>query len=63
MIVMYIPLYYNRLKPRSGSKEKEFKGKRREIPDLSVDASSSVDDIVKEIANKLGEERDDLICK
>jgi len=47
---------------RSQSKEKE-KGKSRLIPELRVDVNCSVEDIAKEVANKLCEEREDLILK
>lgn len=43
--------------------EEEFKDKPKEICDLLVNEHSEVQDIVRDIAEKLGEERSDLICK
>ncbi|KAF7280148.1 phosphorylated adaptor for RNA export isoform X2 [Rhynchophorus ferrugineus] len=48
---------------RSDSSERKIKGTSRVISDLTVDITNSVDDIAKDIANKLCEEREDLIIK
>lgn len=48
---------------RSTNDEKEFKGKPRKVPELSIDESHSDAEIAADIANKLKEERDDLISK
>lgn len=48
---------------RQKKSQEDFKGKPKEICDLLVDEHSEVEDVVKDIAEKLGEERSDLICK
>lgn len=47
---------------REPSEERDVKPVERIILDLIVDVNSSEDDITKDIANKLCEEREDLIC-
>ncbi|KAJ8957634.1 hypothetical protein NQ318_017523 [Aromia moschata] len=49
-------------KKRSGSAEKT-KGKTRAILDLTVDLNSSSEDLAKDMANKLCEEKEDLILR
>ncbi|KAL1513673.1 hypothetical protein ABEB36_003052 [Hypothenemus hampei] len=43
--------------------QNQVKGNPRKIPNLEVDENSKEEDIVKDIASKLNEERDDLILK
>ncbi|CAG9766364.1 unnamed protein product [Ceutorhynchus assimilis] len=50
-------------KKRDQSEEEEFNGAPREISDLIVNSSNSVEEIVEDIASKLHEKRDDLILK
>lgn len=52
-----------RPRKRSASREKDIKGTSRVIPDLSVDVTSNIEEIAREVANKLCEEREDLILK
>ncbi|XP_066142499.1 phosphorylated adapter RNA export protein [Euwallacea fornicatus] len=52
-----------KLRRKSPSQENNCKGIPKEIPDLSVDEVNDTNDIVKDIADKLNEKRDDLILK
>lgn len=52
-----------RQKHRSNSPETEIKGTSRLIPDLKVDITSDINEIATDMANKLGEEREDLILR
>lgn len=48
---------------REPSSERIVKPVERIILDLNVDTTNNEEDITKDIANKLCEEREDLICK
>lgn len=53
---------YFRQRKRSNSEEK-LKGVKRIILDLAVDLNSSAEEMAKDMANKLCEEKEDLISK
>ncbi|XP_060527260.1 phosphorylated adapter RNA export protein [Cylas formicarius] len=52
-----------KFKDKPTNKERNLKGKPRIIPDLNVDINCINEDIAKDIANKLCEEREDLVLK